>query len=466
MAAGRTMADALRIGMGIFVFCSLANCAPDDGDQGAEYLFALGESPAPEWTRCASNQQHCEFTGTREVRYGTRIRWTVKTFTDGVHCSGDAFGVASRQRARCEYNAAEPVEEMPTDDDMHDMQPDASTDMPHDMHDMQPDASTDMPHDMPADGMTHDPSGNPATDMPMNLMPYVDESAIPTGFEGRSTVLIRATSEQPAVSSDGTGDFRNVCQFSHMNFDDPIVFPGKERASHLHTFFGNTLTNAFSTAESLRTTGNSTCRGGIANRSAYWVPALLDAHGKPQAPADSNFYYKSGYYGIAPSAINSFPQGLRMIAGSAKAKEAQENVYWGCFERYIGHPATIPDCPVGEHVQMSVNFPQCWNGKDLDSPDHKSHMAYPVNGACPSTHPVAIPSITFNILYEVPPEGMAGWHLSSDMYDPSLPGGYSVHGDWFEGWDPEVSKTFIDHCASKPLDCHSHLLGDGREIYY
>ena len=41
MAVGRTMADALRIGMGIFVFFSFANCAPDDGDQEAENLFAL-----------------------------------------------------------------------------------------------------------------------------------------------------------------------------------------------------------------------------------------------------------------------------------------------------------------------------------------------------------------------------------------------------------------------------------------
>jgi hypothetical protein len=338
----------------------------------------------------------------------------------------------------------------------HEVAHDTSADSLAD-HDMDTDPAAASPHDMTA----HAPS-----DMPMNLMPYVDESAIPIGAAGDATFMLQPTSEQPAVSNDGVGSFRNVCQFSHMNFDDPIVFPGKERATHLHAYFGNTLTDASSTAGSLRTAGNSTCRGGTANRSAYWVPALLDAKGRPQAPKESNFYYKSGYHGIAPSAIKAFPQGLRMLAGNAKATAGQEHAYWGCFERYIGHTASIPDCPVGEHVMMTVDFPQCWNGKDLDSSDHKSHMAYPVDGACPSTHPVAIPNISFGILYEVPVGGMAGWRLASDMYDASLPGGYSVHGDWFDGWDPAVAKTFVENCSSKAVDCHSHLLGDGREITY
>jgi hypothetical protein len=460
MAVGRTMADALRIGMGIFVFFSLANCAPVDGDDEIESRQALEQ--APEWTPCAGNDEHCMFNGTREVRYGNRFHWTVKTFTDGVHCTGSAFDARTRLRYWCEYNAAEPVTEPVEDeqpDDMH--HADAGTQTPADPTHEHDDAGMEP-------SMQHDDAGTGQTmhDMPMDLMPYVDESAIPVGDPGRSTVQTKPTAEQPSDSGDGTGAFRNVCQFSHMKFDDPIVFPGKERASHLHTFFGNTQTDASSTAESIRNTGNSTCRGGIANRTAYWVPALLDAHGRPQAPEEGTFYYKSGYEGIAPSSVKIFPQGLRMIAGSAKATSAQAHAYWGCFENYCGHVPTIPTVPVGEHVVMTVVFPQCWNGVDLDSSDHKSHMAYPENGACPSTHPVSIPEISFNILYKYPAGGMAGWRLASDMYDKSLPGGYSVHGDWFDGWDPEVAKTFVTNCTGKAKDCHSHLLGDGREIYY
>ena len=417
MFASRTSAGALRTGLGIFVLMTLPNCAATDEpmDDPSELVQDL----TPVWTLCVSSGLHCAFTGTRQVRYGYGSTWTVKTFTDGVHCTGASFGVRSRSWYRCEYDAANP-------------------------------AGT--PDPMP---------------MPMANMPYVDESAIPTGSPGTSAVFVRPTTELPAVSGDGTGAFRTSCRFSHMNFDDPIVFPGKERASHLHAFFGNTKTDAFSTQSSIATSGNSTCRGGIVNRTAYWVPAVLDAKGKPIAPEESSFYYKSGYAGIAPGAIKPFPQGLRMIAGDPKAQAAQERALWGCHETYIGWSGEIPTtCGAGNHIVMAVTFPQCWNGRDLDSTDHRSHMAYPVSGACPSTHPVALPEISFHILYTVPAGGNVNWRLSSDMYDPSKPGGYSAHGDWFNGWDPNASDAFVKNCTSQPKDCHSHLLGDGREIYY
>jgi hypothetical protein len=51
------------------------------------------------------------------------------------------------------------------------------------------------------------------------------------------------------------------------------------------------------------------------------------------------------------------------------------------------------------------------------------------------------------------------------MYDRSLPAGYSSHGDWFNGWNVEISDTWARACVQARRDCHSHLLGDGREIY-
>jgi hypothetical protein len=164
--------------------------------------------------------------------------------------------------------------------------------------------------------------------------------------------------------------------------------------------------------------------------------------------------------------VQPFPQGLRMIGGNSKATTADQNEFgmWGCLQNYIGHPRTIPQCQLGDDVILIVQFPQCWDGKNVDSADHKSHMSYTVNGRCPATHPVPIPEITFNIRYKQPPEGTAGWRLSSDM-DPSLPHGMSVHADYFEGWDPTVSTAFIKNCDNKSVDCHEHLLGDGRMIY-
>jgi len=42
------------------------------------------------------------------------------------------------------------------------------------------------------------------------------------------------------------------CLFAHRAKDDPIVYPRQPGASHMHDFFGNKSTNAFSTYRSMR----------------------------------------------------------------------------------------------------------------------------------------------------------------------------------------------------------------------
>ena len=52
-----------------------------------------------------------------------------------------------------------------------------------------------------------------------------------------------------------------------------------------------------------------------------------------------------------------------------------------------------------------LTFSSCWDGKNLDSPDHKAHVAYPTKGPanflstgdCPSTHPVKIPQLMLEV---------------------------------------------------------------------
>jgi len=48
----------------------------------------------------------------------------------------------------------------------------------------------------------------------------------------------------------------------------------------------------------------------------------------------------------------------------------------------------------------------CWDGKNLDSPNHVDHVAHPTggpasfavtNGKCPATHPVKIPQVHLEV---------------------------------------------------------------------
>ncbi|MES2944885.1 MAG: DUF1996 domain-containing protein [Pseudomonadota bacterium] len=311
---------------------------------------------------------------------------------------------------------------------------------------------------------------------PMNAV-MVDTSLIPKGtFAGWAHDMLIPTTEQPTPSDIGA--FRTGCQFSHMAFDDPIVYPGQPGKSHLHTFFGNKKTNANSTAQSIATTGKSTCRGGTINRSAYWVPSMIDTRdGRPLTPMfESNFYYKTGY-GVPAASIQAMPAGLRMVAGDAKGTPDMPSgaALYACI--WDGGNSnwsnSIPSCPkIGfSWLIQGVDFPQCWDGVNLDSPDHKSHMSNPVDvlanntGHCPSTHPVAIPAIAYQILYEVKvSDETKYWRLSSDNYDKTKPAGYSGHGDWFNGWKSRIVDVWVKNCDRAQMDCHSHLLGDGRAM--
>jgi hypothetical protein len=303
-----------------------------------------------------------------------------------------------------------------------------------------------------------------------NTVPAIDTTKIPLGSQGVSIDNIAPTSELPAAS-DGTGAFRTACQFSHMAFDDPIVYPGQPGRSHLHVFFGNTGTNANSTASSLASTGSSTCLGGTINRTAYWAPAMIDTKdGTPVAPTIMAVYYKTGYTGVDPGSVQPMPAGLRMIAGNSAGKAP---VQWGpvtfsCIDAATGNGANLYNipttCAVGNTIWARVVFPQCWDGVNLDSPDHKSHMAYP-SGGCPATHPVAVPEITVSVLYYIKDASApARWRLASDNYDPTLPAGYSSHADWFNGWKPDFMESFVKNCDQPAKDCHAHLLGNGERM--
>ena len=323
-----------------------------------------------------------------------------------------------------------------------------------------------------SDGSSSEPAAT-SVYVDASLIPDVTKQQNPVG--GWAVDMLKATDEVAPASDIGA--FRTGCQLTKFAFDDPIVYPNQPGKSHLHTFFGNTGIDAYSTPTSLSTAGNSTCRGGTINRSSYWVPSMIDTRtGAPLAPMfESNFYYKTGY-ALPPNVISEVPLGLRMISGDAKgnpsapSSAAMYSCVWSGGNSEWS--ASIPtNCPGGDGswLIMGVDFPQCWDGVNLDSPDHKSHMTNPVNvkanntGNCPTTHPVALPQIAYQILYQVKITGETKyWRLSSDNYDVSKPAGYSGHGDYFMAWKPEIVKVWTQKCDREQKDCHSHLLGDGR----
>ena len=298
---------------------------------------------------------------------------------------------------------------------------------------------------------------------------FNEENPVPSNFD--TNKYITKGGPIPASSAwEPTGNFRFICEFSHIAFNDPVVFPGQPGAAHLHMFFGNKTVDAFSTYTSLRTTGDSTCQGGPINRSAYWAPAAINTSGKVVVPDYAAVYYK-GTFGGTPAieSIPHLPAGLRMIAGYDMANPSTATDFaWYC-ENGGAKTQTIPNCPAGVRVGVVVAFPACWNGRDLDSADHRSHMAYQTYGnngkaVCPASHSVHLPEFTIGFWFTH--DGNAkNWYLSSDrMAGMTHANGTTFHSDWLGAWDPAVLQRWVDSCINGLLNCKGGELGDGTSL--
>jgi hypothetical protein len=172
------------------------------------------------------------------------------------------------------------------------------------------------------------------------------------------------------------------------------------------------------------------------------VPALYQ-NGKLIVPNDVAVYYLAAEK--TPSSIRAFPAGLEMVAGDSHAVAPQASwvTTWNCIGAYVPYGDGPPYC-VGT-LDMIVLFPDCWDGRHLDSADHKSHMAYaepPEGGSdrtCPTSHPVPVPQLRMEAQYSSP---LVGWLGGPGLTLASGPW-YTAHGDFFNAWDQSRLETKI-----------------------
>ena len=322
------------------------------------------------------------------------------------------------------------------------------------------------------------PAATPVADMKAASL----EGEVPIASNFDPATELASTSIPPSAAPDVLGAFRFICMPGQLKADDPIVYPGQPGKSHLHQFFGNDLADANSTYASLRTTGKSTCMSPV-NRSAYWMPAVLNGQGQVVRPDYVTIYYKRRptsdpivsdpthpkYQGKAIKV----PNGLRFIFGRDMTNLAMPQtgaLHFACDgpnadgKHYRNFEEVQSVCPVGNRIGIRIEAPDCWDGKNLDSPDHRSHVAYSNYGPCPKSHPYVIPTFTMGAWF-TQAQGEV-YSLVSDHMDTS-PGhkrGDTFHADFFMAWDPEVHDMWEKNCIDKMLNCSGGDLGNGKVI--
>ena len=322
------------------------------------------------------------------------------------------------------------------------------------------------------------------TTAPPTTLQLFGANPIASNFDYRTELQTSGISSSAAP--DVVGAFRFLCMPGQLKKDDPIVFPGKPGAAHLHQFFGNMNADANSTYASLRASGASSCRSPV-NRSAYWMPAMLDGVGSVVRPDYVSIYYKRrpAYDPKCDPAIDAraegycidLPNGLNFVFGFDMVTPANSPTgasYFNCDGptakpgRYPDIESAVANCPVGNRLGAVINAPTCWNGKTLSTADGRSHVSYASYGSwgylkCPATHPYVIPAFTMGVWYTVD-ANLKSWRLSSDAMVAGARRGSTFHADFMMAWDPEVKRAWHDNCINKMLNCSDGVLGNGTQM--
>ena len=290
---------------------------------------------------------------------------------------------------------------------------------------------------------------------------------------------VKANVRTPARSAKASkGSFVSKCGVNAnklYNSDNVIVAPGVTNgAHHVHDYIGNQDNDAFSSDQDFAKAGTSCQNKG--DKSSYYWPVLRVQDGTKEFDNDKLGGGAEGntgriltakqatldFVGSPRGKVVAMPKFLRIITGDAKAfvnGTANANASWSCtgFENKVQLKDKYPLCPRGSNVVRTFKFQSCWDGTNIDSANHRTHVAFAdANGNCPTGFK-AIPQLVQRLVYAVNAPSVKNNGKTSPFY--ALDGfpeqqhkPVTDHGDFIDVFDAKVMNKAVQ-CINTGRKC-------------
>ncbi|MFJ8195933.1 DUF1996 domain-containing protein [Streptomyces sp. NPDC096152] len=258
------------------------------------------------------------------------------------------------------------------------------------------------------------------------------------------------------------------------NTDNVIVAPGvKNGAHHLHDYVGNQSNDAF--ADNNKFAAAQTSCQNQQDKSSYYWPVLRVQDGTQDFDQNNDGGGKEGnvgkilvatqaqikFVGSPTSKVVAMPQFLRIITGDAKTTTnglANANAHWSCtgFENKVQLTTQYPICPQGSNVVRTFAFQSCWDGQNVDSANHRTHVAFADAGGNCQNGFKAIPQLTMRLVYSVPQPVVQNGQVKNayavDGFPEQLHKAATDHDDFINVMSPNLMNKVVN-CINNGQRC-------------